>query len=174
MPWLNWRRQCCATRHPVTHKEARGTLLAHPSSAIGWQRHDPAVSGGGRGSHFGGPAGTTPPMLSSGGPVRTELVSKETMLTDRRKAHSRVTARGGQGSPERRVRGHPIFAESNDPKICCARQRSAFASGAGLLGAITSHGPSRGFYKPSRKSRGRPAETAGVPAAVPAMNAQRM
>ena len=49
------------------------------------------VGGGGGGSHFGGPAGTTPPLLSSGGlgTSRAELVSKETMFTDRRKAHSR-------------------------------------------------------------------------------------
>ena len=34
-----------------------------------------------------------------------------------------------------------------------------------LLGAMTSHGPSRECYKPSRKSRGRPAEASVVPAA---------
>ena len=43
-----------------------------------------------------------------------------------------------------------------------------------LLGAMTSLGPSRECYKPSRKSRGRPAETAGAPTAVAAVPAQRM
>ncbi|HVP45098.1 MAG TPA: hypothetical protein VMT32_00895, partial [Bryobacteraceae bacterium] len=49
------------------------------------------VSGGQGGSHFGGPEGTTPPLLGSGGldTSRAELVSKETMFTDRGKAHSR-------------------------------------------------------------------------------------
>ena len=43
-----------------------------------------------------------------------------------------------------------------------------------LLGAMPSLGPSQESYKPSRKSRGRPAQTVLVPAAVPAVSAQRM
>jgi hypothetical protein len=39
---------------------------------------------------------------------------------------------------------------------------------------MTSLGPSRECYKPSRKSRGRPAQTAGAPSAVAAVSAQRM
>ena len=71
----------------------------------------PGVSGGRGGSHFGGPAGTTPPLLSSGGldTSRAELVSKGTMFTGRRKAHSRPWW-GEKSTPERRASGHPIFA----------------------------------------------------------------
>jgi hypothetical protein len=39
---------------------------------------------------------------------------------------------------------------------------------------MTSLGPSRESYKPSRKSRGRPRQTAGAPAPLPAVSAQRM
>jgi len=39
---------------------------------------------------------------------------------------------------------------------------------------MTSLGPSRECYKPSRKSRGRPAKTAGAPTAVSTVSAQRM
>src|ERR1039458_8293020 len=61
-----------------------------------------------------------------------------------------------------------------DLKIGCAPERSAIPSGAELLGAMTSLGPSRECYKPSRKSRGRPTPTAGAPAPLPAVSAQRM
>ena len=40
-----------------------------PDDAIVWVQHcacQKPVSGGGAGGHFGGPAGTTPPILSSG------------------------------------------------------------------------------------------------------------
>jgi hypothetical protein len=50
-------------------------------------------------------------------------------------------------------RGHPIFAIELliriNPKIGCAPKRSAIPSGAELLGAMTSLGPSRESYKPS-------------------------
>ena len=41
-----------------------------------------------------------------------------------------------------------------------------------LLGAMTSLGPSRECYKPSRKSRGRPAKTAGAPTAASTVSAE--
>src|ERR1039457_3335119 len=61
-----------------------------------------------------------------------------------------------------------------DRKICCALERIAFPSRAELLGAMTSHGPYRESYKPSRKSTARRAETAGAPARFPAVSAPRM
>jgi len=54
------------------------------------------------------------------------------------------------------------------------RRGLRFPSRAELLGAMTSHGPSRESYKPSRKSRGRPTQTADVPATVPVLSSQRM
>ena len=45
--------------------------------------------------------------------------------------------------------------------------------GPELLGVITSHGPSRECYRPSRKSR-RSAEATGAPAAEAALSAQRL
>jgi hypothetical protein len=83
------------------------------------------VSGGGKGSHFGGPAGTTPPMFGGGDwtPAAVELVSKRED-TDRPavgkrtgsgkeisgKADNRAAAGGEKRTPERRVRRDPIFA----------------------------------------------------------------
>ena len=46
--------------------------------------------------------------------------------------------------------------------------------GRELLGVITSHGPSRESYTPSRKSRGWPAEAIGPPAANAYLSAERM
>ena len=46
--------------------------------------------------------------------------------------------------------------------------------GQELLGVITSHGPSRESYRPSRKSRGWPAEAIGPPAADAALSAERV
>src|SRR5438552_15036460 len=44
--------------------------------------------------------------------------------------------------------------------------------GQELLGVITSHGPFRESYSPSRKSRGRPAEATTSPAADTAVSAE--
>jgi len=46
--------------------------------------------------------------------------------------------------------------------------------GPELLGAITSHGPSRESYRSCRKSRGGSAEAIGAPAADAALSAERM
>ena len=54
------------------------------------------------------------------------------------------------------------------------RRGVRFPSRAELLGAITSHGPSRESYTPLRKARGPRAETAGPSAAGPAVLAQGM
>src|SRR6266568_1872916 len=46
--------------------------------------------------------------------------------------------------------------------------------GQELLGVVTSHGPSRESYSPSRKSRGWPAEAIASPAAAAALSAEGM
>src|SRR5207247_9310287 len=46
--------------------------------------------------------------------------------------------------------------------------------GQELLGVITSHGPFRESYSPSRKSRGWPAEATPPPAADAGLSAERM
>jgi len=46
--------------------------------------------------------------------------------------------------------------------------------GQELLGVITSHGPSRECYTPTRKSRGWPAEAIAPPAADASLSAERM
>src|SRR5260370_29876566 len=65
------------------------------------------VSGGGGGSHFGGRAGTTPPKLSSGDRTLAGLHG----VFRGKKAHTAEPRLAGKKrKPERRGRGHPIFA----------------------------------------------------------------
>ena len=66
-----------------------------------------SVSGGGGGSHFGGRAGTTPPKLSSGDRTLAGLHG----VFRGKKAHTAEPRLAGKKrKPERRGRGHPIFA----------------------------------------------------------------
>ena len=57
------------------------------------------VSGGGEGSHFGGPVGTTPPMLGGGErrPAAVETGFKEKMLTDRQQEKELVREKRAWG-----------------------------------------------------------------------------
>src|SRR6267143_6061057 len=59
-----------------------------------------------------------------------------------------------------------------EPEVC-APERSRSPPGQELLGVITSHGPSRESYSPSRKSRGS-AETIAPSAADAALSAERV
>ena len=134
------------------------------------------VSGGRGGSHFGGPAGTTPPLLSSGGldTSRAELVSKETMFTWPAEG-TQPPLVGGKSTPERRAQRASDLCDRVMIRRSAAPRRGVHSPPEQeLLGAITSHGPSRECSKPSRKASRRPAETAGEPATGPAVPAQRM
>src|SRR5580692_1553734 len=60
-----------------------------------------------------------------------------------------------------------------EPEVC-APERSGSPPGQELLGVITSHGPSRECYTPSRKSRGWPAEAIAPPVAEAYLSAEGM
>src|ERR1700693_4870035 len=101
------------------------------------------------------------------------------MVTGRQKGHSRRHACGKKRPRERRA---PRAADLCDRVIELVLIRRSAAPRRGvqsppeqeLLGAMTSLGASRECYKPSRKSRGRPAKTDGAPTAASTVSAQRM
>jgi hypothetical protein len=77
-----------------------------------------SVSGGGRGYHFGGPVGTTPPLVSGGDwrPSRNELTSRETMA-------------GGVGSQSHEINNS--IAKIGCPPPLVSQAFSLSASGGG-------------------------------------------
>ena len=77
-------------------------------------------------------------------------------------------------SPGSKLKSHHKFAQSDAIAGGSAPRRGVDSPpGQELLGVITSHGPSRESYRPSRKSSGA-AEAIGPPAADAALSAERM
>jgi hypothetical protein len=66
------------------------------------------------------------------------------------------------------------FDFGNEPEVAAPRRGVGSSPGQELLGVITSHGPSRECYTPSRKSRGWPAEAIVPPAANAYLSAEGM
>jgi hypothetical protein len=101
------------------------------------------------------------------------------MVTSRRESQPRRRWRGKKRTPERQSpRASDLCVRVVD--LVLIRRSAAPRRGVQsppeqeLLGAMTSLGPSRECYKPSRKSRGRPAKTADAPTTASTVPAQRM